>query len=185
MIGTRTRKASGFWPFFWPGRVPVVWPTRSMRRIKIFCCSQVRCRSRHPPFRPKAINCGFEVFPGGRLGENVIKARRLALGSVHFVGMARYCDQHFVFQLLVFTKKSCDVNAIHFRQSKVQQNYVREMGSCGFESRYPIIGDVGLVTLCVKQTSKRVRRIVRIINDENARQMWHGRRTLPFSPWIV
>ena len=91
--------------------------------------------SRHLPFRPKVIDCGFEVFPGGRLGEHAVKARSLALGSVHFVGMARYGDQYFVFQLLVFTKESCDVNAIHFGQSKVQQNYIREMGLCGLEGR--------------------------------------------------
>lgn len=144
-----------------------------------------RWRSRHLPLRPKAINGGLENFPGGRLGEDVIEAHGVALGSVHFVGMARHCDQHFVFQLLVFTKKSCDVNAIHFRHSKVQQNYVREMGFCGFESCDPVISDVGLVTMCSKQTTKRVRRIVRIISDENAGQMCVGTRIPTSIPCIV
>ncbi len=115
----------------------------------------------------------------------MIKAHSLTLGSVHFVGVACYCDQHFVFQLFVFPKKSCDVNAIHFRQPKVQQNDVREMSSRGFEGRNPVIRDVGFVTMCAEQTAKRVRGIVRIINDENARQRWNERRIVSATLCIV
>jgi hypothetical protein len=148
-------------------------------------CRNRRRRLRHLPLRPKAIDCGFEVFPGGRLGKNVIDSSCIALGSVHFVGMARYCDQHFVFELLVFTKKSCEMNSIQSGHSKVQQNYVREMSLCGFEGCFPVISDVGFVTMCAKQTAKSVRRVVRIINNENAGQICIATTILPSVPCIV
>jgi len=75
--------------------------------------------------------------------------------------------------------------AIHSRQTKVQQNYIREVSICGFEARYPIVSDVGFVTMCAKQTTKSFLRVVRIINDENAGQMWIGRSILAPIPCIV
>lgn len=117
--------------------------------------------------------------------KNVIDARSLALGSVHFVGMARDCDQHAGFKLLIFTKKPCEMNSIQPGHSKVQQNYVREMSLCGFEGCFSVISDMGFVTMCAKQTAKSIRRVVRVINDENARQICIGRRTLTSVPCIV
>ena len=48
-----------------------------------------------------------------------------------------------------------------------------------------VISDVGFVTMCAKQAAKRVRRIVRIINDENGGQMWIRRSILTPIPCIV
>ena len=93
------------------------------------------------------INGGFEGLPGGRLGKNVIEADRGALSSVHFVSMSRNCEQYFVLELLVFTKKPCEMNPIQFGHSQVEQNDVRYMGFCGFKGCEAIIYNVGFVSM--------------------------------------